>query len=154
MGNVFDEEWLKAYTQRTGKGIRMMPERAGSGGADGEELTERAKRTEAADGRGTRTKYGNIRTRADGLEFDSKLEERVYQLFKARMLGGEYIGLARQVTFTLPGGVKYIADFVMFGADGHYEVYDAKSAATRRDKVYRIKKKQMAECLGIEVREI
>ena len=154
MGNVFDEEWLKAYTQRTGKGIRTMPERAGSGSVGDEASPGRSAESETPDAKCARTKYGNVRACADGQEFDSKLEERVYQLFKARMLGGEYIGLARQVTFTLPGGVKYVADFVMFDANGHYEVYDAKSAATRKDKVYRIKKKQMAECLGIEVREI
>ena len=47
-----------------------------------------------------------------------------------------------------------MADFVTFNADGSYTVYDAKSEATRRDKVYRLKRRQMRECLGLEIEEV
>ena len=59
-----------------------------------------------------------------------------------------------QVPFDLPGGVKYIADFVTLERDGTFTVWDAKSEATARDKAYRIKKRQMKECLGINVQEV
>lgn len=101
-----------------------------------------------------RRKYGNEPTERDGKRFDSKHEARVYDRLRVECIAGEHAGLARQVAFYLPGGVKYIADFVTLEKDGRYRVYDAKSEATRRDKVYRIKKRQMKECLGIEIEEV
>lgn len=50
--------------------------------------------------------------------------------------------------------MKYIADFVTQEADGTYTVYDAKSEATRKDKTYRLKRRQMKNCLGIEIQEV
>lgn len=38
--------------------------------------------------------------------------------------------------------------------DGTYDVIDAKSEATRKDRVYRIKRRQMREVLGIEIVEV
>ncbi len=73
---------------------------------------------------------------------------------RLRCRSGEFKGLARQVAFYLPGGVKDMADFVSLNADGSYTVYDAKSEATRRDKVYRLKRRQMRECLGLEIKEV
>lgn len=101
-----------------------------------------------------RRKYGNEPTERDGKRFDSRHEAQVYDRLRLECLAGEHTGLARQVAFYLPGGVKYIADFVTLEADGRYRVYDAKSEATRRDKVYRLKKRQMKECLGIEIQEV
>lgn len=101
-----------------------------------------------------RRKYGNEPTERDGKRFDSRHEAQVYDRLRVECIAGEHAGLARQVAFYLPGGVKYIADFVTLEKDGRYRVYDAKSEATRRDKVYRIKKRQMKECLGIEIEEV
>ena len=53
----------------------------------------------------------------------------------------------------MPGGVKYVADFVLLHSDGHFTVIDAKSDATRRDRVYRLKKRLMRECLKLEIVE-
>ena len=58
------------------------------------------------------------------------------------------------MAFLLPGGVKYVADFVTLNTDGTWSVLDAKSEATSRDKAYRIKRKLMRECLGIEIEEV
>lgn len=102
----------------------------------------------------TRRKYGNEPTERDGKRFDSRHEAQVYDRLRVECIAGEHAGLARQVAFYLPGGVKYIADFVTLEKDGRYRVYDAKSEATRRDKVYRIKKRQMKACLGIEIEEV
>ena len=101
-----------------------------------------------------RSKYGNVRvTTADGT-FDSRYEERCWRELQLRQKAGEFVGLARQVRFQLPGGVTYIADFVTLSRNGEYAVYDAKSDATRKDKTWCLKKRQMRECLGIDVKEL
>lgn len=101
-----------------------------------------------------RSKYGNRRTEADGMKFDSQHEAEVYRQLTLAARGGEYCAVLRQVPFQLPGGIKYIADFVTLELDRSYTVWDAKSAATAKDKVYRMKKRLMKECLGIEIQEI
>lgn len=99
-------------------------------------------------------KYGNEKVCRGGKRFDSKHEAAVYEELRLRCMAGEYLGLGLQVAFYLPGGIKYLADFVAITKDGGIEVMDAKSEATRRDKVYRLKKRLMKECLGLEIREI
>ena len=104
--------------------------------------------------KGKRTKYGNHKVQTEDGKFDSKHEEKCWQEFKLKLSAGEILGVARQVVFGLPGGIRYVADFVTFEKDGTFRVYDAKSPATKKDKVYRIKKKQMQEVNGIEIIEI
>lgn len=99
-------------------------------------------------------KYGNEPIERDGKRFASKHESRVYDMLRMQCLAGEHLGLSCQVAFYLPGGVKYIADFVTYEHDGSFTVYDAKSEATRKDRVYRLKKRQMKECLGIDIQEV
>ena len=101
-----------------------------------------------------RSKYGNQHTEEDGMMFDSKHEAAVWRRLRAELMAGEYKGVARQVTFGLPGGVTYVADFVTLNKDGTYTVMDAKSDATRQNAVYRLKKKQMLNCLGLEIKEV
>ena len=126
------EEWLREYCKRTGQPLPREMEAPKH-----------------------RSKYGNEKAEtADGEVLDSKHEARVYEELRLSGRAGEIKGLARQVVFYLPGGVKYIADFVTINADGTYTVMDAKSEATRRDKVYRLKRRQMKECLGIEIKEV
>ena len=137
MAVQFDEQWLRNYCQRTGK--KMPDLQQTSSGADPEKPT--------------RSKYGNAPTEHDGRRFDSKHEAQVYEILRLQCLNGEHLGIGCQVAFYLPGGVKYIADFVTLEPDGRFTVYDAKSEATRKDKVYRLKKRQMKECLGIQIVE-
>lgn len=145
----FDEEWLEAYRKK----------RQGQNGDRKSAVDVAAVRAEleAADGGAKtgqrKTKYGNTETRRGDKRFDSKHEAAVYEELRLRCLAGEYLGLGLQVPFYLPGGIKYIADFVAFLPGGGYMVMDAKSEATRKDKVYRLKKKQMAACLGLEIIE-
>lgn len=101
-----------------------------------------------------RAKYGNRRTEYDGMSFDSRHEADVYQRLTLETRTGEHLQLFRQVAFRLPGSVVYIADFVTLEGNGRYTVWDAKSEATARDKVYRIKKRLMQECLGLEIKEV
>lgn len=90
----------------------------------------------------------------DGRTFDSQHEADVYARLALETKAGEHFAVFCQVAFPLPGGVKYVADFVTLEPDGTFTVYDAKSAATARDKVYRLKKRQMQACNHIEIREV
>ncbi len=101
-----------------------------------------------------RRKYGNRPTERGGRVFDSQHEADVYDELMLRVRGCELLGVFCQVSFRLPGDVVYIADFVTLNPDGTYTVMDAKSEATRKDKVYRLKKRLMRKCLGREIVEV
>jgi hypothetical protein len=101
-----------------------------------------------------RQKYGNRKVTVDGMKFDSQHEADVYfGTLLPSWKCGTYKLLARQVPFDLPGGIKYIADFLTVSVDGHVSVIDAKSDATRKNRVYINKKKQMRAIWGIEIQE-
>ena len=102
-----------------------------------------------------RSKYGNRKVVVDGMKFDSQKEADYYlgvllPMWKA----GELKLLARQVPFDLPGGIRYIADFVAVDREGAVRVIDTKSEATRRIRVYINKKKQMRAIWKIEIEEV
>ena len=100
-------------------------------------------------------KYGNRRVEIDGMKFDSQHEANVYQELALRVKAGELKCVCRQVKFDLPGGIVYIADFVTIGPDMRIEaVIDAKSEATKKNRVYINKKKQMKACWGIDILEV
>lgn len=102
-----------------------------------------------------RSKYGNRKIEVDGMKFDSIHEADVYRELQMRVMARELKCVCRQVPFDLPGGIKYIADFVAILPDMRIEgVYDAKSEATKKNQVYINKKKQMKACWGIEIREV
>lgn len=99
-------------------------------------------------------KYRNQRVTVDGKTFDSKHEAEVYADLMLRRRAGELRIVMRQVPFDLPGGIRYIADFCTVDADGRFEVLDAKSPITRRERVYVNKRKQMLSEWGITVKEV
>ncbi len=102
-----------------------------------------------------RRKYGNRSVTIDGMRFDSQHEAEVYQELMLRVRAGELRTVCRQVKFDLPGGIAYIADFLTIRPDMSIEgIYDAKSEATKRNRVYINKKKQMQAIWGIEIREV
>ena len=102
-----------------------------------------------------RSKYGNRKVEVNGMKFDSVHEADVYLQLMARVKDGELRCVCRQVRFDLPGGIQYIADFVTIKPDMQVEgVYDAKSAATKQNRVYINKKKQMKACWGIDILEV
>lgn len=102
-----------------------------------------------------RQKYGNKRVEIDGIKFDSQHEANIYQELMLRVRAGELKTVCRQVKFDLPGGIVYVADFVTIRPDFSIEgVYDAKSPATKQNRVYINKKKQMKACWGIEIQEV
>ena len=102
-----------------------------------------------------RAKYGNRKVEIDGMKFDSQHEADYYFtnlliLYRA----GRLKLLARQVPFDLPGGIKYVADFLTVDTEGNVAVIDAKSEITRRNRTYINKKKQMRAIWGIEIQEV
>jgi hypothetical protein len=109
----------------------------------------------SGEGSGKRGKYGNKRVEIDGKKFDSKHEAGAYIMLMQRVRAGELKCVLRQVAFDLPGGIKYIADFVTILPDMRIEaVIDAKSEATKKNRVYINKKKQMQALYGIEIVEV
>jgi hypothetical protein len=111
-------------------------------------------------------KYRNKPTTdADGVRHASKKQATRYRDLGLLMKSGEILMLAREVRFRLPGGVEWVADHVTatprgleviagLVKDGEMVIEDVKGAATQKNAVYRLKKRQMRECLGIEIREV
>ena len=103
-----------------------------------------------------RQKYGNRKVAVDGMKFDSQHEANYYfGVLMPRVRAGELKCVCRQVPIDLPGGIRYIADFVTILPDMTIEaVIDAKSDATRKNRTYINKKKQVRACWGIEIKEV
>lgn len=103
-----------------------------------------------------KNKYGSLPGYVNGKKFDSRHEAEVYRDLMLRVKAGELRCVIRQVRFDLADfeNLQYVADFVTIAPDKTVEVLDAKSEATRKDKVYIIKKKLMREKWGIEIREV
>lgn len=124
-----------------------------------------------------RSKYGNRKTVANGIEFDSQKEARRYQELLLLERSGKISNLRLQVKYVLiptqrapslevykagpkkghrkPGKVlenecAYIADFV-YTKGGETVVEDAKGVRT---KEYIIKRKLMLERYGIRIKEV
>lgn len=104
----------------------------------------------------TRGKYGNIHCSSDGVKFDSKKERKRFLELKAMQDAGEITELHLQQHFTLiepftwANGkqvrrTEYVADFTYFDKEGCYVIEDVKSPATRRNPVYSMKKRMMAQ---------
>lgn len=100
-----------------------------------------------------RSKYGSRRVVADGFRFDSAKEARYYGDLKAMQMGGEIRYFHRQPVFDLPGGTQYFADFLIVHKDGSLEYVDVKSVATKKNAVYRMKKRQVQEIYGVTINE-
>jgi hypothetical protein len=106
--------------------------------------------------RGSRPKYGNKKVTVQGIKFDSKWESERYLYIKSLELAGRVRNLELQVRFALEvNGQKictYIADFryEKENANGDWEtiVEDAKGVETPE---FKLKKKLMKACLGIEI---
>ncbi|MEQ2775068.1 DUF1064 domain-containing protein [[Clostridium] innocuum] len=103
-----------------------------------------------------KSKYGAVKTKVDGIMFDSKREASRYQELRLLEQVGEITNLRLQVPFELiPKSkygmpIRYIADFTYNDLNGQLIVEDAKGVKT---PVYRIKRRLMAELKGIEIKE-
>lgn len=97
-----------------------------------------------------RHKFNAIPTTVDGIRFASKKESRVYEDLCMRRAAGEIVFFLRQVPFHLPGGVRYVVDFVTFNADGTVHFCDAKGMRTQ---LYLTKKKLVEAHYPIKIEE-
>lgn len=89
-------------------------------------------------------------TESDGIKFDSKKEARYYEGLKLRQRAGEVVFFLRQVPLHLPGGVRYVVDFVEFRADGTVVFLDVKGFKTPE---YKAKKRMVESIYPITIEE-
>lgn len=102
-------------------------------------------------------KFRNRRVELDGMMFDS-MKERARWIKLTRMQQDNEINLLqRQVAFSIDINdfhiCKYYADFT-YRKNGELVVEDVKSIITRKEATYRLKKKLLKACLGIEIVEV
>ena len=100
-----------------------------------------------------RNKYNAVKTKVDGITFDSKREAEYYSELKLRQKAGEILGFCRQPQFVLDdAGTTYRADFIVFYPDGKAEVIDVKGVETQ---VFKLKMKMFKmRYPGLEVRTV
>jgi hypothetical protein len=101
------------------------------------------------------SKYHNVKTVVDGISFSSKKEAARYQKLKLLEKAGEISGLQLQKRFSLEvSGTRvctYVADFFYHENNGFKIIIeDCKGFKT---PVYRLKKKLMKACYGIDILE-
>ena len=104
----------------------------------------------------SRSKYGNRRIKIDGYSFDSTKEGNRYMELKYMLAAGKIKDLQLQKPFILQEAfrakdgswvrdIRYICDFYYYDYDkDEWIIEDVKSAATKDNSVYRLKKKMMA----------
>lgn len=97
-----------------------------------------------------RHKFNAIRTVTDGVKFQSRREARCYDELKVKRAAGEILFFLRQVPLHLPGGVRYVVDFVSFNSDGTVHFVDSKGVRT---DLYIAKKKIVEAEYPIEIEE-
>jgi hypothetical protein len=93
-------------------------------------------------------KYHAIRTERDGYKFDSKKEAAYYDELKLRVKAAEVLTFLRQVPIHLPGGVKFVVDFLEFHADGSVHFVDVKGMET---KLFKTKRKLVETLYPFEI---
>jgi hypothetical protein len=95
-------------------------------------------------------KYRNQPTVVDGIRFDSKKEARYYEQLKLRQASGEVWYFLRQVPIYLPGGTRYVIDFLVFFKDAVRlaEYVDVKG---RETQVFRLKKREVEHHYPIRI---
>jgi hypothetical protein len=94
------------------------------------------------------SKYKNKRTTRYGINFASIKEADYYDGLLLRHRAGEISYFLRQVPFHLPGGVKYLADFLEVYPDGKIKVIDVKGFQTN---VFKLKKKQVEALYPVKI---
>lgn len=105
-----------------------------------------------------RNKYGARKVVLDGITFHSGKEGRRYMELKMLALGGQITNLEVHPRFELHVNGKhfgfYTSDFAYNNSSGEYILEDVKSPKTRKLADYRMRKRLMKLCLGIEITEV
>lgn len=96
-------------------------------------------------------KYHNQPTVVDGIRFDSKREARYYEQLKLRQAAGEVWYWLRQVPLHLPGGTRYVLDFLVFFKDPALapEFVDVKG---RETQTFRVKKREVEHHYPVRIK--
>jgi hypothetical protein len=100
---------------------------------------------------GRANKYGAKAQMVDGVRFASKREAAHYQGLQMARKSGELLFFLRQVPFHLPGGVRYVVDFVEFWKGGEIRFVDVKGHKTRE---YITKKKIVEATYPVVIMEV
>lgn len=108
-------------------------------------------------------KYHNKKCIYKDMMFDSKKERDYYVILEMMLKNNQITDLKTQVKFELQPSFKfngktirsisYIADFTYVDKKNKLHIIDVKSEATKKDKVYRLKKKMM-QYKGYDIEEI
>ncbi|AOJ81168.1 hypothetical protein WS86_11465 [Burkholderia savannae] len=112
-----------------------------------------------------RSKYRNTKCEHNGIKFDSKRERSRWFELSRQQAAGHISELRLQVEFELIArqrrsdgsierAVEYVADFTYRNSAGELVVEDVKSAITRKNKDYVIKRKLMLREHGITIQEV
>jgi len=99
-----------------------------------------------------------LRRTVDGITFDSLAEANRWKTLRFAEISGRISRLTRQSKYSIEvNGVyiaNYFADFEYLNETGQLVTEDQKSAHTRKDPVYRLKKKLVEAIYGIQIREV
>ena len=98
-----------------------------------------------------RHKYNASPQKRDGHRFDSKAELAFAEQLDRAKAAGEVVQYLRQVPFHLPGGVKYVCDFLIFEVSGSVRFVDVKGVDTPISKVKRKQVEELYAPIVIEV---
>lgn len=104
-----------------------------------------------------RPKYGNRKTVVDGITYDSAKESRRVGELRLLERAGAISDLTVQPKFPLRVNGKLVCTYVAdasYREDGGLVVEDVKSAATRKNRAYRIKNKLFEALHGFPIREV
>lgn len=109
-------------------------------------------------------KYKNVKVWEDGVLFDSKKEKDRYVILKLLEKAGELSELKLQARYEIFPGYKhngkkiqaihYLPDFVYTDKSGKVIAEDVKSEATRKNEVYRLKKKMFVKKYILDLGEV
>lgn len=94
---------------------------------------------------------GNFKARPteyNGRRYASRAEARYAAQLDARKAAGDVVMWLPQVPLPLPGGTKYVVDFLVFEASGDARFVDVKGVETPE---FRLKKRQVEALYPIEV---
>lgn len=105
------------------------------------------------------SKYGNEKTIYHNEQYDSKKEAEYARILdlasRATRIADRVVQVTRQVPYPveIDGAkiCKYIADFVVFYADGRREIVDVKGYRT---EIYKLKKKLVEAIYKIKIIEV
>lgn len=95
-----------------------------------------------------RHKFNAKRTKVGERTYASKAEARYAVALEHRKRAGEVLFALEQVPIRLPGGTKYVVDFLVFEASGDVRFIDVKGVQT---DAFKIKKREIEALYPFEI---